>query len=260
MKIKYLSFVFFLFSLFYFCQEKVDIGIAYTLTYKIDSTSQNFKTENFLLYANKERSKFLSAVTYTKDSLSQNSNNKKDLALRYRTPNDYYIIIEPQTNTISQFQNLVNANVYYSSNENIKWHIEKETKQIMNLKCRKATIELFGRNWVAWFSEEYAFPFGPYKFYNLPGLIIEVYDSRNDYHFVATQIKQKKDKLVDFDLRKKYLETPKDTFWKLNKQNKNEVSPIFNDLRFEDPTVLPKMKKNLEERQKRENNPLELKH
>lgn len=250
-----------LFSLLSFSQEKVDISVSYDLTYKLDSTSQETKTEHFLLFANKDKSQFLSTVMYVKDSLSaQPNSDKKMIALKYRTPNDYYIITEPQSNTVTHFQTLVNTNVYYSSNEKMNWKIEKETKLINNLKCKKATTQLFGRNWTAWFTEEYPFQLGPYKFYGLPGLILEVYDAKNYYHFVASQIKPKKDKFIDFNLVKNYKQISKDQFWKLDIKNKYEPLPIFNDLRFEDPTVLPKMKKNLEEKQKLENNPLELKH
>lgn len=213
MKIKYLSFAFLLFSVFYFSQEKVDIGVSYDLTYKLDSTSQETKTEHFLLFANKDKSKFLSTVVYVKDSLSAQPNpDKKIIGIKYRTPNDYYIITEPQSNSVSQFQTLVNTNVYYSSNEKMNWKIEKETKLINNLKCRKATTQIFGRNWTAWFTEEYPFQLGPYKFYGLPGLILEVYDSKNEYHFVAIQIKRKKDKQVDFNLVKNYKQISKDEF------------------------------------------------
>lgn len=214
MKNKIFLLVLFLFNLLCFSQEKVDIGVAYKLTYKLDSTSQNSKSENFILYGNKDRSKFLSTVIYVKDSLSEQPNqDAKNIALKYRTPNAYYIITEPKTNTVSQFQTLLNSNVYYSTTDKINWKIENETKVILNLKCRKATAELFGRTWIAWYSEDYPLQFGPYKFYGLPGLIIEVYDSKEDYHFIATQIKPKKNKFINFDLQKKYTEIPKDKFW-----------------------------------------------
>lgn len=261
MKIKILLFVFLSFNLFCFGQEKVDIAVSYKLNYKLDSTSQNTKGENFLLYANKDKSMFLSTVTYVKDSLSLQPNpDKKMIAMRYRTPNSYYIITELQDNTNSQYQTFINSNVYYSNKEKNNWKLENETKEIMNLKCRKATTELFGRKWIAWYSEEYSFQYGPYKFYGLPGLIVEIYDSKDDYHFTANLIKQKKNKLINFDIRKNYKEIPKDKFWILDTKSKYEIDPLFNDLQFDDANVIPTMKKTLIERQKRENNPLELKH
>jgi GLPGLI family protein len=261
MKTKILLFVALCFNLLCFSQEKVDVFVSYKLTYKLDSTSQNTKGENFILYGNRDKSMFLSTVTYVKDSLlSQPNPNLKEILLKYRTPNSYYIITEPQTNTVSQYQDLVNTKVYYSTTDKIHWKLENESKEIMNLKCRKATTELFGRKWIAWYSEEYSFQFGPYKFYGLPGLIVEIYDSKDDYHFTANLIKQKKNKLINFDIRKNYKEIAKDKFWILDTKSKYEIDPLFNDLQFDDPNVIPTMKKTLIERQKRENNPLELKH
>lgn len=256
--------VFLMLGHFLMSKEKVDILVAYKLTYKLDSTSQNTKGENFLLYANKDKGKFLSTVTYVKDSLtSQPNHNLKDILIKYRTPNSYYIITEPQTNTVSQYQSqtLADTKVYYSSKDKISWKIENENKNIANIQCRKATTELFGRKWVAWYCEDYPFPFGPYKFYGLPGLIIEIYDTKNDYYFIANQIKQKKDKLIDFDIQKRYTEIPKDKFWMLDTESKYEVDPIFSE--FHDSngeSIAPKMRKNMIEKQKRENNHLELKH
>lgn len=231
MKIKILLFAFLCFNLLCFSQEKVDVFVSYILIYKFDSTSQNTKGENFSLYANKDKSMFLSTVTYVKDSLSVQPNpDKKMIALKYRTPNSYYIVTDSQASAVSQYQTFLNSNVYYFNKEKINWKLENETKEIMNLKCRKATTELFGRKWIAWYSEAYPFQFGPYKFYGLPGLIVEVYDTKDDYHFLANQIKQKKNKLVDFDIQKKYKAIPTDKFWALDTKSKYEIDPIFNDL------------------------------
>lgn len=261
MKSKFLFLLAIFYQIHYFGQEKVDIGVSYKLTYKLDSTSNNLQNENFVLYANKDKSKFVSASVYMKDSLSQKPNVElRSISLKYSTPNNYYIITELKTNTIKHFQTFLSSKIYYRISDKINWSIQKETKTIQNLKCQKATTELYGRKWIAWFTEDYPFPIGPYKFYGLPGLIIEVYDSENDYHFVANQIKAKKNKLVDFDIEKKFVETTKDKFWNTAVTSQTQLDPIFNDLVFEDKNVVPTMKKNKEEQAKRKNNPLELKH
>ena len=35
----------------------------------------------------------------------------------------------------------------------------------------------------AWFSTDLPFQEYPYRFHGLPGLIVELYDEQNDYHF-----------------------------------------------------------------------------
>lgn len=37
--------------------------------------------------------------------------------------------------------------------------------------------------WEAWFTTEIPLPYGPYKFHGLPGLILEVYDTKNNFIF-----------------------------------------------------------------------------
>ena len=59
----------------------------------------------------------------------------------------------------------------------INWKIEKETKKIGKFTCKKATTNFRCRNYTAWFTNDIALPFGPWKLNNLPGLILEAYDT-----------------------------------------------------------------------------------
>lgn len=65
----------------------------------------------------------------------------------------------------------------------INWKILNETKKIRNWNCQKAETNFLGRNWTAWFTTEISFADGPYKFSGLPGLIVEVFDTKNNYYF-----------------------------------------------------------------------------
>ena len=56
-------------------------------------------------------------------------------------------------------------------------------KQIKNLTLQKATTDWGVRHWIAWFTTSFPFPEGPHKFHGLPGLIIELSDDKNNYHF-----------------------------------------------------------------------------
>lgn len=76
-----------------------------------------------------------------------------------------------------------------------------DTKTISGIKCQLATTNRFGRRWYAFFAKDYTQQIGPYKFSGLPGLILELYDIRKDYHFVATKIEKYTDDF-DFNLNK----------------------------------------------------------
>ncbi|KFC24116.1 GLPGLI family protein [Chryseobacterium sp. FH1] len=71
----------------------------------------------------------------------------------------------------------------------IEWKILPETKKIDKFEAQKATIDFGGRTWTAWFSQDFPFQDGPYKFHGLPGLILEMEDSTGThaYKFVGSK-------------------------------------------------------------------------
>lgn len=71
-----------------------------------------------------------------------------------------------------------------------KWEIQKEEKTILNYKCQKATCEFRSRKFEVYFTSDLPFSDGPWKFFGLPGLILEVYsnDEIASFHFAAESI------------------------------------------------------------------------
>ena len=74
-----------------------------------------------------------------------------------------------------------------SSTDKMDWKIEKETKKVQNFSLQKATTNFGGRKWTAWFNTEIPFQEGPYKFKGLSGLIFEIYDSENLFHYTLVK-------------------------------------------------------------------------
>lgn len=72
---------------------------------------------------------------------------------------------------------------------NLNWTILKEKKTIGNYECAKATTEFRGRKYTAWFTTKIPVDYGPRKFSGLPGLIVQIYDSKGVYKAYATEIK-----------------------------------------------------------------------
>lgn len=120
----------------------------------------------------------------------------------------------------------------YKYNEAAKfnWKIGTETKKFGNYNAQKATVNYGGRNWIAWFSTELPFTDGPYKFYGLPGLIIKIEDSDENYSWVLNgnkMIQEVEDKKSMFDTLKQYgmtkeLTITKEQFIKLNEEFKKD--------------------------------------
>lgn len=72
--------------------------------------------------------------------------------------------------------------VPYSCSQN--WKIQNNEKAtIFGYKVQKATTQFGGRKWIAWFTTDIPIQDGPYKFYGLPGLILKISDSSENYLF-----------------------------------------------------------------------------
>lgn len=77
---------------------------------------------------------------------------------------------------------------YTSPIESIKWEIQMDTLTVLNFLCQKAIGKYSGRTYTAWFTESISFSYGPYKFSGLPGLILKIYDSKEEFMLVCTEI------------------------------------------------------------------------
>lgn len=63
------------------------------------------------------------------------------------------------------------------------WDISRELEDYNGIQVQKATSKIGGRQWTAWFTKEIPLNDGPYKFKNLPGFVVKVMDSEEDYVF-----------------------------------------------------------------------------
>lgn len=73
----------------------------------------------------------------------------------------------------------------------IKWYIDFDsTKNIMGYNCQKATAEIFGRKWVAWYTKEIPYPQGPWLIQGLPGLVVQAYDTKKEHDFLLFAVKK----------------------------------------------------------------------
>jgi len=98
------------------------------------------------------------------------------------------VIFNIKENTI--WSNLLYRNQIYIKEiaPKINWKIEKETKKIGKFTCKKATTHFRGRNYIAWFTTDVPLPFGPWKLNNLPGLILEAYDTNKSVYWYFKSI------------------------------------------------------------------------
>ncbi len=100
----------------------------------------------------------------------------------------------PDEKTLTQIVNLDAAGVFQYAEPipNLKWNVFPEHKIIIGYDCQRATCSFRGRNYEVWFTSEIPLSYGPWKLQGLPGLILEVADEKNEYHFIAVGIEQVK--------------------------------------------------------------------
>lgn len=89
----------------------------------------------------------------------------------------------------------------------IKWTFKDSTKTILGMTCFQATCSYRGRDYYAWFTPDIPAMSGPWKFTGLPGLILEIYDSKKEYIFTANSIYRTNSRIYMPD--KDYLNTNK---------------------------------------------------
>ncbi|OPZ26833.1 MAG: Protein of unknown function (Porph_ging) [Bacteroidetes bacterium ADurb.BinA174] len=71
-----------------------------------------------------------------------------------------------------------------------EWKILADTMNHLSYSCQKATCTWRGRDYVAWFTPEIPVNDGPMKFFGLPGLIVIVEDTENEYRFTLIGIQK----------------------------------------------------------------------
>ncbi len=100
-----------------------------------------------------------------------------------------YIYVHTSKDLLTSIDWLSSKTVRYEEPlPKFRWNLINETKMVNNYICHKAEVEFRGRKYTAWYTKEIALPFGPWKFYGLPGLILEVQDAKKEYTILAKEI------------------------------------------------------------------------
>jgi GLPGLI family protein len=171
-----------------------NLRIYYEYTYKIDSTNlSKSDQEMMILDVTGTNSTFCGYEKLVIDSMLASNNNRgfgaKPIDLS-KSKINFVVTKNLLKNEIILHDKIGYGNYNIKENEKINWQISKETKNINNISVQKAVTNYLGRKWEAWFSEQYPIPEGPYKFFGLPGLIIELHDEKKQHCFLFAGLKK----------------------------------------------------------------------
>jgi len=163
----------------------------YEVKYKEDSAQTTHQKAFTVLDINPDETKYYDYTFLEKDSLNKINGSQ----------NTNWTAQIPVTRKKSGNKNInfayAGEQLYsYPTEDVLEWKLTEETQKIANFNVQKATTNFGGRKWTAWFTKEIPFSEGPYKFRGLPGLIVSLEDSQNQFSF--NLIKSKKlDKIYD---------------------------------------------------------------
>lgn len=110
-------------------------------------------------------------ITYSKHKIFSKYNIKNDHYLELKYLDGEYFLVK-------------------NHSPDFNWTILNEERKNENFSSKKATANIGGRSWEAWFSEEIPLPTGPYIFRNLPGLIVEIKDTEGKFKFSLLSIQK----------------------------------------------------------------------
>lgn len=190
---KIITFAFLFFSLYFSAQNH---RFVYEYTFVKDSLEKdNTATENMTLDITKNGSKYYSYEVFASDSImhaeiekqikmaTSGSTNMTIKSSSSFTKGRIRTVIDKSYPNYKVFQTeKMGMNSYnVEDDRKIVWKILPETMKIGEFNAQKATTEMYGRKWIAWFSTELPFQDGPYKFHGLPGLIVKVEDATKSH-------------------------------------------------------------------------------
>ncbi len=250
-----------------FSQNK---SFVYDLKFRPNAEKDSTATERFILDINQGKSMFRTIKDKEADSTFHATKRLSFITTSFKDFRSVYknLKLKETKKYINNFQKLFSIKI----TEDITWKIDKETKYILGMKSQKATTSYGGREWIAWFTDEIPLQEGPYVFQGLPGLITEIYDQENDFHFSLIQIKKSDGELYEKEkalsisweqYKKLALDYYSDPTREINGKNSGSIITVTKWVDEKGNEMIPNFKEmNVREQKiiRLNNNPIELQH
>lgn len=167
--------------------------VCYSFKFKNHRTDKDYIEDTRIVQIGDGLVKDYSDIVYHFDSLAT-ENFRKGLPTSSNTnmslPCEVFNYHKIKQNKI-KYRLVLNGGVlcYDDIYPTFNWKFSSDAPiDIMGYSCGKATVGFAGREYSVWYTMDIPFPYGPYKFYGLPGLILRVEESAGMYIWEAFSI------------------------------------------------------------------------
>jgi GLPGLI family protein len=182
------------------------LNVTYRYTFVKDSKEKLKKKSSLtLLQVGKKYSKFTDTYNLKRDSIHKVFSNLETIGVNeinselriVREIGFQRNIIKNLENNSIAIQGKVNSTKYEYKIPTPKfaWELKNKRKKILGYNARSAQLSFAGRNWTAWYTEEIPVDLGPYYFGGLPGLIIELHDDNENFHFTMIGLNEQPEQI-----------------------------------------------------------------
>ena len=221
------------------------IKCSYHLSYLRDSTRlENKSTDIQTLLIGKQISKY-----YSQKALDHNRHIKEKFEGADAYPNfpsgvwsiEVFKNYPQGKETVTDIGSALKGNyVYEEELPAPNWTIINERQTILSYNCQKAVTRFQGREYIAWFAPDIPIPNGPWKLGGLPGLILKLYDTKEDFVFECNGLEQLKEKEAIQFFQVDYAKIKRKEFNKLYERYHNDFTNYNNSLGIQVIIVDPK--------------------
>ena len=210
----------------YLCVFFPLISFSQSITVEYDVTLNSLKRTGKLHINTKKVSFYTESLntkgTREKEKEENQSGSEKVFYIVSKTNRDRTQIYDFKSNILRNIDYIGKKKVLCEEEfPKINWTLTDETRSISGYDCTKAITTFRGRNYTAWFTQDLPSKVGPWKFNNLPGLILQVYDDDKKFSWTATKI-SKNDKEKEIVIDSKWKKMTLQEFVTQNDKSKNE--------------------------------------
>ncbi|WP_265428438.1 GLPGLI family protein [Chryseobacterium sp. YIM B08800] len=182
-----MKFIIFFLGISTFCFSQ-KFSFIYETKYKLNSEKpDDVNSDYMILDLKKNSSIFRDSLDKNLDSIKLNNGHGR---FKMGVENQFYIKKNLAQKRIEKVITYLGTDYLLPVEEILNWNITSEQKLIGKYRSQKAETHYGGRNWIAWFTTELPFADGPYIFSGLPGLIVSIQDSNNEYSFNLIEVKK----------------------------------------------------------------------